>query len=186
MIHDLEALKRRLLELIKERSLKRGDFILSSGKKSNYYIDGKYITLDPEGAYLVGRIFLNTYMDVDIDAVGGLTLGADPIVGSIVALSFNLSKPLRGFIVRKEEKPHGSRRFIEGPLYEGDRVVIVEDVITTGASSLKAISAAEGEGAIVKGVFCIVDREEGGRSFLEEKGYRVNAIFKRDDILKSD
>ncbi|MEM7828296.1 MAG: orotate phosphoribosyltransferase [Candidatus Aenigmatarchaeota archaeon] len=182
-IDNPEALKKRLLELIRERALKKGEFVLSSGRKSNYYIDGKYITLDPEGAHLIGMIFLHTYADAEIDAVGGLTLGADPIVGAVVALSNNFSKPLRGFIVRKEEKGYGSRKFIEGPLFRGDRVIIIEDVITTGASSHKAICVAESEGAIVKGVFCIVDRQEGGRSFLEEKGYKVSAIFKRDDIL---
>ena len=177
--------EREILKLIlKENSILVGKFKLSSGKESNYYIDARLTTLHPEGVYLVGRIFLDAISkDSEIQAVGGPTMGADPIVGSILAQSYQKGRPLRGFLVRKEEKQHGTVKLIEGNLRSGDKVAIVEDVATTGGSILKAIDAAKGAGAIVKKVLVIVDREEGARRTLEDMGYEFFSIFTIGELL---
>ncbi len=174
----------RLKLILKENSILRGKFKLSSGKESNYYIDARLTTLHPEGVYLAGKIFLDAISkDSEIQAVGGPTMGADPIVGSILAQSYQKGRPLRGFLVRKEEKQHGTVKLIEGNLRSGDKVAIVEDVATTGGSILKAIEAAEGTGAIVKKVLVIVDREEGARKTLEDMGYEFFSIFTIGELL---
>ena len=174
----------RLKLILKENSILHGKFKLSSGKESNYYIDARLTTLHPEGVYLVGRIFLDAISkDSEIQAVGGPTMGADPIVGSILTLSHQNGRPLRGFLVRKEEKQHGTGKLIEGNLRSGDKVAIVEDVATTGGSILKAIDTAEDAGAIVKKVLVIVDREEGARKTLEDRGYEFFSIFRIGELL---
>ena len=177
----------RLKLLLKENSILVGKFKLSSGKESNYYIDARLTTLHPEGVYLAGKIFLDVISrDSEIQAVGGPTMGADPIVGSILALvgaGFNPAPTLRGFLVRKEEKQHGTGKLIEGNLRSGDKVAIVEDVATTGGSILKAIDAVEGAGAVVRKVLVIVDREEGARRTLEDRGYEFFSIFTIGELL---
>jgi len=177
----------RLKLLLKENSILVGKFKLSSGKESNYYIDARLTTLHPEGVYLAGKIFLDVISrDSEIQAVGGPTMGADPIVGSILALVGAGLKPaptLRGFLVRKEEKQHGTGKLIEGNLRSGDKVAIVEDVATTGGSILKAIDAVEGAGAVVRKVLVIVDREEGARRTLEDRGYEFFSIFTIGELL---
>jgi orotate phosphoribosyltransferase len=176
--------RERLKLILKENSILRGKYKLSSGKESNYYIDARLTTLHPEGVYLVGKIFLDDILkDSGIKAVGGPTMGADPIVGSILSLSHQIGCPLGGFLVRKEEKQHGTGKIIEGNLRQGDSVAIVEDVATTGGSILKAIEAAEDAGAIVKKVLVIVDREEGARKRLEERGYGFFSIFTIGELL---
>ena len=173
-----------LLDLLVKKSLRRGDFTLSSGQKSTYYIDGKLTTLDSRGAFLVARVFLAMLADDVPDAVGGLTLGADPIVGSLLALAGLEDLELKGFIVRKQAKEHGTQSLVEGPIGKGDRVVVVEDVLTTGASSLKAVDAVRELGCVVDRVLVIVDREQGGRENLKKAGCRVEAIFSVSELLR--
>lgn len=158
-----------------------GQVPLSSGKISSYYIDGKMVTLSPEGAYLVASLMLDK-IGTDADAVGGLTIGADPIVGAIAAVSHLQGRPISTFIVRKEPKKHGKMKWIEGPVREGDRVVIVDDVITTGTSLKKAIEAAEKAGCKVVKVIALVDREEGGREALTQMGYVFDTLFTTADL----
>jgi orotate phosphoribosyltransferase len=176
--------RERLKSILKENSILLGKFKLSSGKESNYYIDARLTTLHPEGIYLVGKIFLDEILkDSEIQAVGGPTIGADPIVGAILVLSHQNVRSLRGFLVRKEEKQHGTSKLVEGNLGLGDKVAIVEDVATTGGSTLRAIDAVESAGAIVKKVLVIVDREEGARETLEDMGYEFFSIFRIGELI---
>jgi len=166
-----------LKRLLKETgAVKFGDFTLSSGKKSDLYIDCRKITLHPQGAKLITKIILEKIKGLKVDALGGLTLGADPITGAVVALS-----NIPGFIVRKKEKEHGTKQKIEGLIEPGWNVVIVEDVSTTGASALQAIEAAEAIGAKVVKVISVVDREEGAAEAL--KNYDFDPIFKKSDLV---
>jgi orotate phosphoribosyltransferase len=168
-----EELKKLLFET---GAVKTGEFILSSGKKSNLYIDCRKITLHPKGAKLIGKIILDKIKDLKVNAIGGLTLGADPITSAVVTLS-----DIPGFIVRKKEKEHGTKQKIEGLIEKGWNVVIVEDVSTTGASALQAIEAVESIGAIVVKVISVVDREEGAAEAF--KKYDFDPIFKKTDLL---
>ena len=176
-----------LLQLLVRNSLQKGDFTLASGQKSSYYIDGKLTTLDSRGAYLAARIFLAMLSDNVPDAVGGPTLGADPIIGSMLALAGMEDLELKGFIVRKEPKGHGMKSLIEGPLAKGDRVVIIEDVITTGGSSLKVIEAIRKYGCEVNRVFVVVDREQGAKENLKSRGggCRLESIFSVKELLEA-
>jgi orotate phosphoribosyltransferase len=175
---SLAALKQRLLSLLDKEALKRGNFVLSSGRTSNYYLDGRVITLSPEGAYLVASIILDFIKDKNIDAIGGPTLGADPIVGALAALSHINAVPLKTFIVRKSVKTHGASRQIEGPaLKKGSRVVLVDDVATTGKALIEAKQALEREGIVVKEAIVIVDRQEGARENLDKAGLELKSIF---------
>ncbi len=179
---DIKEMKTRLLELIKERALFLGERKLSSGKMSNYYIDGKLITCDPEGLYLTGKIILSMIGQEKIDAIGGMTIGADPIASAVAVLSHLEKCPVKAFIVRSAQKEHGMGKLIEGHLQKGWSVVIVDDVVTTGGSVLKAIKAVEEAGAVVKKVIAIVDRFEGAREALAEKKIPLVSIFNRDDV----
>lgn len=172
-----------LFKHIVNHSLKKGDFTLASGRKSNYYINGKMSTLDARGAYLTARVFMAMIADDVPDAVGGLTLGADPIVGAMLALAGLEDLRLKGFIVRKATKDHGTKSLVEGPLTKGDQVVIVEDTITTGGSSLQAIAAVKDMGCEVTRVLVVVDREEGARENLAKEGYRLESIFTASELL---
>ena len=178
--------RERLLYLIKTRAFKTGDFTLSSGKKSGYYLNGKIITLDAEGAFLIAKILLKLLPIGELDAFGGLTLGADPIVGAMTALSYEQGSPINGFIIRKAAKGHGTAALYEGPpLPAKAKVVVVEDVVTTGGSAFKAIEVLEEMGAEVKYVVCVVDRQEGGQEAFEKKGLQFISIFNKDEILDS-
>ena len=169
-------MKEELIELLKTKeAVKFGDFTLSSGKKSDFYVDCRKITLHPQGARLIAQIILEKIKGSKVDAIGGLTLGADPITSSVVALS-----DIPGFIVRKKEKEHGTRQKIEGIIEPGFNVVIVEDVATTGASALQAIEAVEAVGAKVVKVIAVVDREEGAAEAL--KNYDFDPIIKKSDL----
>ncbi len=174
-----------LLDLLREKSVRFGDFVLSSGKKSHYYIDARLTTLDPGGAFLIGNIILDRLKDNGIraDAVGGLSLGADPISTAVSLMSFIREEPLKALMIRKEAKAHGMRKSVEGNLNAGDEIVIVEDVISTGGSTLTAIEAIEAQGARVVVVVGLVDRLMGGRETIESKGYRVDVIFSIKEIL---
>ncbi|MGD8414423.1 MAG: orotate phosphoribosyltransferase [Candidatus Latescibacterota bacterium] len=175
--------REELIKHVTTHALKKGEFTLASGRKSNYYINGKLSTLDARGAYLVARTFLAMMADDVPDAVGGLTLGADPIIGSILSLGGLEDLRLKGFIVRKEAKGHGTRSQVEGPVEGNERVVIIEDVVTTGGSSMKAIKAVEELGCKVTRVLAVVDREEGGKENLAAEGYRLESIFTAKELL---
>ncbi len=178
--------REKLKRLIKERSLKVSEepvFKLSSGKLSRYYVDLKQITFDPEGAYLVGKLMYELVREFNPDGVGGLTLGADPIAYAVSFVSYMDGNPINPFVVRKEPKGHGMGRQIEGLLKEGSRVAVVEDVVTTAASSLKAVRACRDAGLDVIGVFTIVDREEGGRENVEKEGLVLYSLFKLSELL---
>jgi orotate phosphoribosyltransferase len=182
---DKENLKKNLIELVKDKSLTTGvDRVLTSGRTSNYYIDAKMTTLDPKGALLTARLILDILKSYEIDAIGGYTLGADPIVSAVAMLSAETERPLPAFIVRKEAKKHGERKMIEGPFKKGWRVAVVDDVVTSGGSTLKACRAVEEEGGKVVLTLTLVDRLEGGRENLEEKGYEFISLLTRDDLLK--
>jgi len=178
----------QLLELrgiIREKSLRTGDFTLSSGKKSSYYLDCRMTTLNPKGALLIARLILARMRENNIkaDAIGGLTMGADPIVSSVAVVSGLEGTPLPAFIVRKETKGHGTQRYIEGwDGKAGSRVVVVDDVCTTAGSILTAAERSEAAGYQVVAAFCVVDREEGGTELITKK-YPFFALFTAKDLL---
>ena len=181
-----EEIRDRLLQLIRERAFRRGDFTLTSGRKSSYYIDGKQITLSAEGSHLLARLLYEKLRGSGVEAIGGLTLGADPIVGAVAAISQAEGHPLDAFIVRKEPKGHGTRRRIEGPLRQGAKVAVVDDVITSGGSLIKAIEAVTEEaGAEVVKVICLVDRQEGAEESLGKLGYKLEPVFTIRDLEAS-
>ena len=180
-----------LSELLRSKSVFHGDFTLSSGAKSNYYLDCRLTTLDPKGAWLVGQA-MHTLIrkeqaarNARIDAVGGLTMGADPIGLAVGMFSHwvNDAPPLQVFSVRKAPKGHGQTRLIEGNFRKGDTVVVLDDVITSGDSTIAAINAVAKEGGTVAFVAVLVDRQEGGRKKIEAMGYAVVSLFARDELL---
>jgi orotate phosphoribosyltransferase len=175
----------QLIRLLATRSARRGRFTLASGRESTLYIDARLTTMSPEGLVLIGRLGEAVLAEGPwgVDAVGGLTLGADPIAYAISYASALAGRPLRAFTVRKEAKAHGTGKLIEGPFRPGDRVAIVEDVITTGASALKAAGAVRAGGGEVAGVLALVDREEGGRETLEAVGLEVVALVRAAEIV---
>ena len=177
----------QLIKLLAERSTKRGQFTLASGKSSEYYIDARLTTMSPEGLALIGRLGLTKLRQAgwDVDSVGGLTLGADPISYAISYASAGSSSPLRAFTVRKEPKTHGTGKTIEGPFRKTDRVAVIEDVITTGGSALRAIEAVRAEQGTVSGVLALVDREEGGREAIEAAGTRVISMVTARQIIQA-
>jgi orotate phosphoribosyltransferase len=177
--------KHALIELLATRSARRGSFTLASGRQSTLYIDARLTTMSPEGLSLIGPLALEALEDAGwkVDSVGGLTLGADPIAYAVSYASAETEKPIRAFTVRKEAKAHGTGKLIEGPFRPGDRVAVVEDVITTGASALRAADAVEREGGIVAGVLALVDREEGGREAIEARGFQVISLVQAGAIL---
>ena len=180
-----QDIKDQILALAKKRgALQFGEFTLSSGISSSYYFDGRLLTLDPEGAYLVGRALLPQVHLWEGQAIGGPTLGADPIVGTVVLTSYLEGNPIRGFLVRKEQKEHGTGRMIEGPLLTGRdqtcRVVIVDDTCSTGSSLIMAIKAVEQEGCTVVGVAVILDRHQGGSEWLLNHGYQFFTLLEAD------
>lgn len=167
-----------LLNLLAERSARRGNFTLASGRQSTLYIDARLTTMSPDGLAMIGPLALSTLraMRWKIDAVGGLTLGADPVSYAIAYASASTDAPLRAFTIRKEPKTYGMTQLIEGPFQTGDRVAVIEDVITTGGSALRAIDAVRAAGGIVVGVLALVDREEGGREALLAAGIPVVSL----------
>jgi len=175
----------RLHRLLAERSAKRGRFTLASGRESDFYVDVRLTAMSPDGLVLIGPLSLAdiTAAGWVADSVGGLTLGADPISCAISYASATTTRPLRAFTVRKEAKAHGTSKLIEGPFRPGDRVVVIEDVITTGGSALKAAAVIRAAGGVVLGILALVDREEGGREAIERAGYAVRSLARARDIL---
>ncbi|MEX0701978.1 MAG: orotate phosphoribosyltransferase [Planctomycetales bacterium] len=174
--------RRRLMELVRERALKFGEFTLVSGRKSSYYLDGKQVTLHSEGLRLVALGMLEMLAGVDFDAVGGMSIGADPIVGGILAVAAEQGRSLEGFLVRKEAKGHGTQRHVEGPVRPGSRVVIVEDVVTTGGSSLAAVDRIVEYGCEVVCVAGIVDRMQGGAQACAARDLPFGTLFSVADF----
>ena len=187
--------KETLKTLVREKALKFGDFTLASGKKSTYYLDGKQSTLDSAGAKLVAEGILEllvggTHEMTPVggahptmpDAVGGMSIGADPITAAVVTMAGVQGLALRGFMVRKESKGHGTNRFIEGPVRPGDEVVILEDVVTTGGSSILAIERCREFGLVVRGVICIIDRLQGGAAEFAKLGLSFQSLLSIRDF----
>ena len=174
-----------LVQILATRSARLGEFTLASGARSNLYIDARMTAMSPDGLALIGPLALRTIVEAgwEPDSVGGLTLGADPVSYAIAYASALAGTPVRAFTVRKEAKAHGTGKRIEGPFREGDRVVVVEDVITTGGSALKAIDAIRAAGATILGVIALVDREEGGRETIERAGYPVRTLARASEIV---
>lgn len=174
-----------LVYLLATRSARLGEFTLASGARSNLYIDARMTAMSPEGLALIGPLGIGeiTSAGWTPDSVGGLTLGADPVSYAIAYASALAGKPIRSFTVRKEAKTHGTGKLIEGPFLQSDRVVVIEDVITTGGSALKAIEAVRNAGATIIGVLALVDREEGGRERIEAAGYHVRSLAKASEIV---
>ncbi len=179
--------RQRLKELLLEKSYREGTFTLTSGKTSDFYIDGKQTTLDAEGGYLCGRLLYELIKDnpKPIDAVGGMTLGADPLVTAASIVSYLDNDPIPAFIVRKEAKGHGTGNYIEGKknLRPGCRVALMEDVVTTGGTLIQVIKRVENEGFQVGLIVTVVDRQEGGAETLKKAGYPLKAIFTRQQLI---
>ncbi|KJS12938.1 MAG: orotate phosphoribosyltransferase [Peptococcaceae bacterium BRH_c8a] len=164
-------------------AFERRQVVLSSGRTSNYYFDGRKVSLTPKGAYLIGEVICDMIENDDIDAVGGLTMGADPIVAAVGVAAYHRNMDLTLFLVRKEAKKHGTMRLIEGPaLSAGQRVVVVDDVITTGGSFVQAVEAVREIGCQVVKAVTLVDRQEGGAETLEKMGVTVEPVFKATDF----
>jgi orotate phosphoribosyltransferase len=173
-VYDRET----LMALVRRKALKFGDFTLTSGKKSTYYLDGKQVTLDPIGARLIAEGILDLLgKNPWPKAIGGMSIGADPITAAVVTMSAVRGTPLAGFMVRREPKGHGTNQYVEGPVQPGDEVVIVEDVVTTGGSSLAAIERAEAFGLKVIGVMGIIDRMQGGAEAFATRGYPFSTLL---------
>ncbi len=182
----MDERKKRLLNLIRLRSFERRDVVLTSGKRSAYYVDGKQTTLYPEGAYLTGELLFEEIRSFDgrVDAVGGPTLGADPLVTAITVSSFLHGDPLPGFLIRKAPKRHGTMQWIEGAksLFPGAAVALVEDVMTTGGSLLKAVRIVRKLGYTVAMAGVLLDRLEGGGRALDEEGVPHFSLFTIEDL----
>jgi orotate phosphoribosyltransferase len=177
----------RLVALLASRSTKQGQFTLASGRTSTVYFDARLTTMSPDGLSLIGPLGLATLRSTDweVEAVGGLTLGADPIAYAISYASALSAKPVRAFTVRKERKAHGTSKLIEGPFISGDSVAIIEDVITTGRSALQAIDVVRQQQGVVAGVLALVDREEGGREAIEAAGVQVLSLVRASEIIST-
>jgi orotate phosphoribosyltransferase len=179
---SLEELRQILLDLLCTKAYKEGDFTLSSGQKSSYYINGKLVTLDPVGAIALGRLLLQD-LAPQTSAVAGLTLGADPMVSAISMMSAFEGIPIPGLIIRKEAKGHGTKAYIEGPLPTvGSTIAVIEDVVTTGQSALKAVNRLQDAGYQVSQVLALVDREQGGAALYQAAGLDFKALFAIPDL----
>ena len=190
----MSPLKEQLRALLQQKSVCHGEFTLASGAKSDFYVDARVTTMDPRGAQLIGQVGWQLVKETSstlgrrVNAIGGLTLGADPVALSIgiAAQLEDPSTPLQVFTVRKAAKEHGRLKRIEGNFSPGDSVVVVDDVVTTGGSTIQAIEAIEEAKGSVAFVLVLVDREEGGRENIEKRGHKVVPIFARSDLVKAD
>lgn len=181
---DLTTLRQQLLDLFCQLAYQEGDFVLSSGQRSSYYINGKQVTLHPHGALAIGRILLS-HLPIDTQAVAGLTLGADPIVTAVSVVSAYEDRPIPALIIRKEAKGHGTRAYIEGPILPAGRpVVVLEDVVTTGQSALKAVERLRQAGYSVNQVMTLIDRQQGGAELYQSVGLKFQTIFSIQEIQK--
>lgn len=186
-IMTIEKMKERLGEIILEKSFKYSEnppFTLASGRQSYYYFNCKPTTLDPEGMNLIGAIIFDLVKDTGITAAGGLTLGADPIANALAVISYQKGKPIKSFIVRKDVKDHGTKSAIEGSVRPGEKVVIIDDVITTGASTITAIEQARKAGLNIDLVITLIDREEGGKENILKYVDQIQCVLTRTEIMK--
>ena len=176
--------RQQLLDILKEKAFFKEKITLSSGKESSYYIDARRITLDPQGAYLCARLILDLLKDDKVDAIGGPTIGADPLVGAIAAVSYQQKNPVNTFIIRKAPKPYGKQQQVEGPLLkEKGTVVLVDDVATTGKSIIQSLDVLEPLGIQVKKAVCIVDRDEGAKEALAARNCELISLFSVSEFL---
>ena len=181
-LSEVSGRREALRRMINERSVLRGEFVLTSGRKSNYYIDGRMTTLSADGAALTGKYIFEMIRDLSIDAVGGPTVGADPMATAISLAGYHAGQSIDAFIVRSDRKRHGTMKQIEGPIRSGGRVVIVDDTVTTGNSLLDAAEAAKEAGCEVVKIVAILDRLQGGSQKIRERGYDFEAILTNDDL----
>ncbi|WP_373532806.1 orotate phosphoribosyltransferase [Vampirovibrio sp.] len=183
---DFGPMQEELFQIIKRLSIKRGDFVLASGQRSNYYVDCRLSTLDGRGAYLMGHLLHELLAPLHVDAVGGMTLGADPIVSSVIYRSAEVGNPMAGFIVRKAAKGHGAGNQIEGHLAPWMRIALVEDVVTTGGSTLKAIEAIRKAHPTVEiaQIFSIIDRNAGGKEAFSRLGIPFQSLYNVQAFLE--
>ncbi len=182
---DIYSLKNELWKELKDNAFFKEKITLSSGKESNFYVDCRLVTLSAKGAYLCARIILEMIKNEDVAAIGGPSLGADPMVGAIASLSYLDKKPRNTFIIRKTPKAHGKMRHIEGPaLKNGSKVILIDDVATTGNSILQAIDVLAKDGVSVEKAIVVVDREEGAAENLAKQNCLLTPIFKASDFLK--
>ena len=179
---DVNLIKQRLLDLFCQMAYQEGDFVLSSGARSSYYINGKEVTLHPQGALAIGRLLLNM-LPTDTQAVAGLTLGADPIVSAVSVVSALENRPIPALIVRKEAKGHGTKAYIEGPsLPLSAKVIVLEDVVTTGRSAMKAVTRLRDASYTVDRVISLIDREQGGAEYYKSVDLQFESVFSITDI----
>jgi orotate phosphoribosyltransferase len=179
---DLTTLRHKLLDLFCQLAYQEGDFVLSSGLRSSYYVNKTQVTLHPQGALAIGRL-LFPMLPIDTQAVGGLTLGADPMVTAVSLVSVYENRPIPALIIRKEAKGYGTKAYIEGPtLPEGAKVVVLEDVVTTGQSALKAVERLQAAGYTVNQVIALVDRQQGGAELYQSAGLKFEALFSIKEI----
>jgi len=176
----------RLRQMLLDRSMRFGEFVLSSGVTSNYYIDVRKTSLHPDGLKLISELFFEVLMADDVTAVGGLTLGADPLVAGVMLHAARAGRPLEGFLVRRTTKDHGLRGQVEGNLAGHKRVAILDDVITSGESALIAAEAAESYRAEVVRVLAVVDREQGASQIFQQRGYPFTALFSIGELLPAE
>ncbi len=175
----------QLFSILKSKAFFRGKFILSSGKESDFYLDARLVTLSPEGAYLTGKVMLDMIKNDVPDAIGGPTLGADPMVGALGSLSYQEGRPINTFIIRKTPKAHGKQQQVEGPaLKEGDSVVIIDDVATTGKAFVESIEVLQKMNIKIKKAICIIDRGEGAREAVLKYNVPMESIFTISEFLK--
>ncbi len=183
--NDLIALQQQLLDLLCWLAYREGDFVLSSGQRSSYYINCKYVTLHPYGALAIGRLLLSM-LPQDTQGVAGLTLGADPIVTAVCVVSAAQNQPIPALIIRKQAKGHGTMAYIEGPQLEANaKVVVLEDVVTTGASAMIAVNRLQEAGYKVNHIFAIVDREQGGTKLYQKEGLQFKSIFTISELQEN-
>jgi len=171
-----------LRELVKKDAVRFGKFILASGKESDFYVDLRKVTLNPKGADLIGSLICDIIKDRPVQAVGGMSIGADPIATSASLAAYREGKEIMAFLVRKAQKDHGTKNLVEGPIAPGQRAVVVEDVITTGSSTITAIEQIKAAGLVIDMVIAILDRCEGGKEAIEALGYEVRSLLKRTDL----
>jgi orotate phosphoribosyltransferase len=171
-----------LKELVKKDAVRFGKFILASGKESDFYVDLRKVTLNPRGADLIGSLIYEIIKDRPVEAVGGMSIGADPIATAASLSAYREGKEIMAFLVRKAQKEHGTKNLVEGPIAPGQRAVVVEDVITTGSSTITAIDQIKAAGLVIDMVIAILDRCEGGKEAIESLGYEVRSLLKRTDL----
>lgn len=179
---DLNNIRQSLLDLFCQLAYQEGDFVLSSGARSTYYINGKQVTLHPQGALAIGRL-LFSMLPSDTQAVAGLTLGADPIVSAVSVVSTLENRPIPALIVRKEAKGHGTKAYVEGPILpEAAKVIVLEDVVTTGQSAMKAVTRLRDAGYTVNQVISLIDRQQGGEEYYKSVNLQFQTVFSITDI----